>query len=75
MTVPEFPNIIETPKHFWYGSTDLASATDDETKVEKLPGGYVKITKSFIAKSYQFDNDNLYNFSEPIVSHKQSENS
>lgn len=66
MSVPDFPDIVETPKHFWFGSTDLAYACQGDTKTEKLPGGYIKVTKSFIAKSYSYDNqDGLYDFIKP----------
>ncbi|MCH5385768.1 hypothetical protein DKZ23_05440 [Limosilactobacillus reuteri] len=61
--MPDFPNIIETPNHFWFGATDLAFACKGDTKTEKLPNGYVKVTKSFVAKSYNFTkHDGIYDF-------------
>ena len=51
MLVPEPPDIIETPHHFWYGPVDLATASQGNTKVEKLSNGYVMVTKTFLAKS------------------------
>ena len=65
MASPERPKIIETPNHFWFGATDLAYACQGDTKVEKLHNGYVKVTKTFVAESYQFDkNDGVYKFSK-----------
>lgn len=72
MSVPDFPNIIETPHHFWYGPVDLAYAVQGDTKTEPLPWGYIKVTKAFIAKSYvASDSDSLYDFAKPSESDKQ----
>lgn len=59
----QLPSIIETPNHFLLGSVDLLTAVGDnqQTKVEKLGDGVVKVTKSFIAKDYKYqDNDDMY---------------
>jgi hypothetical protein len=45
MSVPEPPDIIETPNHFWYGPVDLATASQGNTQVESLPGGYLKLLR------------------------------
>lgn len=72
INVPEIPSIVETPNHFWFGSTDLAYACQDDTKTEKLPGGYIKVTKSFIAKSYTYkDHDGLFDFTKLQTPEKQ----
>lgn len=61
MTVPEAPEIIETPSHFWYGGVDLPYAQQEPAKVRRLDSGLVEVTKKFIAKDYQYsDNDSLY---------------
>ena len=64
MSVPEPPDIIETPHHFWYGPVDLATASQGNTKVEKLSYGYVMVTKTFLAKSYKQSSDALYDFAK-----------
>lgn len=65
--IPELPNIIETPHHFFFGSVDLISAIGDnsQTLVKPLGNGLVKVTKTFVAKSYQYKDDNsLMNLNE-----------
>lgn len=71
MSVPEPPDIIETPHHFWYGPVDLVTASQGNTHVENLPGGYVKVTKTFLAKSYKTASDKFYDFAKPNGSDKQ----
>lgn len=62
MMNPELPNIVETPNHFFYGSVDLISAIGTKTKIKQLENGFVEVTKTFIAKDYQYkNNDSLYN--------------
>ena len=75
MTFPDLPKIIETPSHFWFGPVDLAYACQGDTKTEQLPVGYVKVTKTFVAKSYTYsDSDLLYDFAKPNLLDKQSKN-
>jgi hypothetical protein len=64
---PDYPDVIETPKHFWYGAVDLPFAVGNRggTKVEPLSDGTVRITKSFIAKSYQYSDSGLYDLDKP----------
>ena len=75
MSMPDYPKILETPHHFWFGPVDLGHAVQGDTKVEPLPGGYVKVTKTFVAKSYTcFDSDSFYDFAKPNSLDKQSKN-
>lgn len=75
MTVPDYPKILETPHHFWFGPVDLTHAVQGDTKTEPLSGGYVKVTKTFVAKSYTYsDSDLLYDFAKPNLLDKQSKN-
>lgn len=72
MTFPDLPKIIETPSHFWFGPVDLAYACQGDTKTEQLPGGYVKVTKTFVARSYQqLPEDQAYDFNKPTELGKQ----
>lgn len=65
MTSPNLPNILETPNHFWFGATDLAFATTEPAQIKKLGNGMVAVTKTFIAKSYRFtNNDGIYDFAK-----------
>lgn len=67
MEAPKIPDIVETPNHFWFGSVDLPFAIGNKegTKVEPLCDGLVKVTKSFVAKSYSFKNDDsVYDFTK-----------
>lgn len=50
----DLPEVIETPKHFYYGPIDIPFATAEKAKVKKLADGMVKITKSFIVKDYTY---------------------
>ena len=68
MTFPDLPKIIETPNHFWYGSVDLPFAVGNHegTKVQPYGDEYVLVTKTFLAKSYQYSDDKgFYDFSKP----------
>ena len=68
MEAPKIPDIIETPNHFWFGSVDLPFAIGNRegTKVEPLGDGLVKVTKSFIAKSYSYsDQQGMYDLHQP----------
>lgn len=53
----DLPEIIETPNHFYYNGVDLPYATKDKTKVEKIGDGMIKVTKTFIAKKYEYKED------------------
>lgn len=67
MAVPEIPNIIETPNHFWFGATDLAFTTNDATQIKKLGNGMIAVTKTFICRSYKYyEKDSAYDFSKPL---------
>ena len=50
----DLPEVIDTPKHFFYGPVDIHFGTTEKAKVEKLADGMVKITKSFIVKDYTY---------------------
>lgn len=66
MSVPEAPKIIETPNHFWIGAVDIPFALQEPAKVERISENYVKVTKTFIAKDYEYsDNSNFYEFINP----------
>lgn len=59
----KLPEITETPHHFYYNGVDLPYATCEETKVEKIGEGMIKITKSFVAKSYEYKESDEGSFS------------
>lgn len=50
----DLPEVIETPKHFYYGPIDIPFATAEKAKVKRLADGMVKVTKSFIVKDYTY---------------------